>query len=102
MGRAEGFAGRFPGLVELVAAQARRLEAQERDVEALNDRLTHDSFLNVSLHDVLSTVTAIRSTAAILNEGDDLEMAWRDWFHRTLYEDSRRLASWASRRWRRR
>ncbi len=92
VGRTEEFAGRFPGWAKLIAAQARRLEAQERAVEALNDRLTHDPFLNASLHDVLSTVTAIRSTAAILNEGDEIETAWRDRFHRNLYEDSRRLA----------
>ena len=90
--RVEEFADRFPGWAELVAAQARRIEAQERAIEALNDRLTHDPFLNASLHDVLSTVTAIRSTAAILNEGEELEDAWRDRFHRNLYEDSRRLA----------
>lgn len=90
--RVEEFADRFPGWAELVAAQARRIEAQERAIEALNDRLTHDPFLNASLHDVLSTVTAIRSTAAILNEGEELEAAWRDRFHRNLYEDSRRLA----------
>ncbi len=90
--RTEEFASRFPGWAKLIAAQARRLEAQERAVEALNDRLTHDPFLNTSLHEVLSTVTAIRSTAAILNEGDDIESAWRDRFHRNLYEDSRRLA----------
>jgi transcriptional regulator with XRE-family HTH domain len=90
--RVEEFASRFPGWAALIATQARRLEAQERAVEALSDRLTHDPFLNASLHDVLSTVTAIRSTAAILNEGDDLEPAWRHRFHRNLYEDSRRLA----------
>lgn len=90
--RAEELAGRFPGWAALIAAQARRLEAQERAVEALKDRLTHDPFLNASLHDVLSTVTAIRSTAAILNEGDEIEAPWRDRFHRNLYEDSRRLA----------
>ena len=90
--RAEEFADRFPGWAALVAAQARRLEAQERAVEALHDRLTHDPVLNASLHEVLSTVAAIRSTAAILNEGDGIEAAWRDRFHRNLYEDSRRLA----------
>src|SRR5690606_23645876 len=31
-------------------------------------------------------------TAAILNEGEQIETAWRDRFHRNLYEDSRRLA----------
>ena len=45
----------------LVAAQARRIASLERTVEQLDDRLTHDPFLSASLHEVLSTVTAIRS-----------------------------------------
>ena len=35
----------------------------EHSVEVLSDRMTHDPFLSASLHEVLSTVTAIRSTA---------------------------------------
>lgn len=91
--RADELAGRFPGWAGLVVLQARRLEMQARAIETLNDRLTHDPVLNAALHEVLSTVTAIRSTAAILNEGDEIEPAWRHRFHRNLYEDSRRLAA---------
>ena len=42
--------------------------ALERTVETLTDRLAHDPHLAASLHEVLSTVTAIRSTASILAE----------------------------------
>lgn len=90
--RTEEFAGRFPGWAGLIGAQSRRMAALERTVEALNDRLAHDPFLSASLHDVLTTVTAIRSTSAILADGDDIEPEWQARFHRNLHEDSQRLA----------
>jgi hypothetical protein len=61
-------------------------------VETLSDRLTHDPHLAGSLHEVLSTAAAIRSTASILAEPGELEATWRDKFHRNLNEDSQRLA----------
>lgn len=90
--RAEEFAGRFPGWAELLVDARRRIDALERTVETLSDRLTHDPHLAASMHEVLSTVTAIRSTAAILDETGELEPEWQDRFHRNLNEDSRRLA----------
>lgn len=90
--RAEEFAGRFPGWAELLVDARRRIDALERTVESLSDRLTHDPHLAASMHEVLSTVTAIRSTAAILAETGELEPEWQDRFHRNLNEDSRRLA----------
>ena len=90
--RAEEFAGRFPGWAALTVAQRDRIEALERRVEALSDRLAHDPFLSDALHEVLSTVTAIRSTAGILNAGDPIDPEWQTRFHRNLYEDSQRLA----------
>jgi len=90
--RSEDFAGRFPGWARLVTEQHARVSELERLVETLNDRLTHDPFLSASLHNVLSTVTAIRSTSGILAAGDDIEAEWQARFHRNLYEDSQRLA----------
>jgi len=90
--RAEEFAGRFPGWAELVAAQARRVGDLERAVESLADRVAHDPHLAVSLHELLSAVTAIKSAASILVETDRIEDEWRDRFHRNIHEDSQRLA----------
>ena len=90
--RAEELAGRFPGWARLVAAQDQRINRLERTVEALNDRLTHDPFLSTSLHDVLSTVTAIHSASAILHEDDQIDPEWQARFHRNIFEDSERLA----------
>src|SRR6056297_466324 len=90
--RLEEFVGRFPGFAQLMADHRRRALELGRTVELLSDRMTHDPFLSASLHEVLSTVTAIRSTASILAETDDLEGEWLDRFHRNMAEDSRRLA----------
>ncbi|WP_226782693.1 helix-turn-helix transcriptional regulator [Oceaniglobus trochenteri] len=92
MQRAEEFAGRFPDWAALAVAQARRIAALQRTVETLNDRMTHDPFLSAALHDVLSTVTAIRSTSAILADDGDIDAEWQARFHRNLFEDSQRLA----------
>lgn len=90
--RIDEFAGRFPGWAELLARLFRRVGSLERTVETLSDRLTHDPHLAASLHEVLSTAAAIRSTAAILAEPGELEAEWRDRFHRNLHQDAERLA----------
>lgn len=88
----EEFAGRFPGWAGLALRQRDRIAILERRVEALNDRLAHDPYLADALHDLLSSVTAIRSTAGILNTSGDIDPEWQVRFHRNLYEDSQRLA----------
>ncbi len=90
--RADEFAGRFPGWAEVLAGEHRRIASLERTVETLSDRLTHDPHLAASLHEVLSTAAAIRSTASILAETGELEPEWRDRFHNNLNQDSLRLA----------
>ena len=95
LAEAERFAARFPGWARLVAAQARRAAALERDVALLTDRMGHDPHLSEALHDVLSTVTAVRSTSAILAGPEEIAPEWQRRFHRNLYEDSQRLAEGA-------
>lgn len=90
--RADEFAGRFPGWAEVLAAGHRRIATLERTVETLSDRLTHDPNLAASVHEVLSTAAAIRSTASILAEPGELEPEWRNRFHKNLNEDSLRLS----------
>lgn len=93
--RLEDFAGRFPGWAGVVAALYRRTEGLERAVEALNDRMTHDPHLSASLHDLLSALSSVRSTAAILAENEQIDPEWRERFHRNLHQDSERLAAGA-------
>ncbi len=90
--RLEEFVGRFPGLAHLLADTRRRALSLERTVEVLSDRMTHDPFLSASLHEILSTITAIQSTAGILVDTEDLDPEWRGRFHRNIAEESRRLA----------
>ncbi len=90
--RIEDFAGRYPGWAGVVTALHQRVAGLERAVEALNDRMTHDPHLSASLHEVLSAVSSVRSTAAILVDTEDIDAEWRARFHRNLHEDSERLA----------
>lgn len=90
--RLEEFVGRFPGWARLLSDMRRRSSELEHTVEVLSDRMTHDPFLSASLHEVISTVTAIRSTATILAETKDIDAEWRDRFHRNMAEESARLA----------
>ncbi|MEL7299233.1 MAG: helix-turn-helix domain-containing protein [Pseudomonadota bacterium] len=91
--RVEELAGRFPGWASLIAQQAARIERLEETLEELNDRLSHDPFLSAQVHEMLSTITAIRSTAAILADDPDIEPTWRNRFHGNLREDALRLTS---------
>jgi transcriptional regulator with XRE-family HTH domain len=93
--RVEEFADRFPGWAGLLVALETRTLSLERAVEALNDRMTHDPHLSASLHELLSSLSAVRATAAILAETPDLEPEWATRFHRNLHQDSERLAAGA-------
>lgn len=90
--RLEEFAGRFPGWAGLVSTQYRRAAMLERSVEALNDRMTHDPHLSATLHDVLSALSSVRATAAILAETEDLGADMRARFQGNLQQDAERLA----------
>lgn len=93
--RAEDFVARFPGWAAVLAGLYRRTQGLERAVEALNDRMTHDPHLSAAMHEVLSAVASVRSTAAILAETEDLDPEWQARFHRNLDQDSARLAEGA-------
>lgn len=93
--RTEEFAGRFPGWATLLAERHARVERLEREVSALSDRLAHDPQLSASLHELLTAVTAIRSTASILAGTDDLDPAWMGRFLGILDAEGRRLAEGA-------
>ncbi|MDD9922818.1 MAG: helix-turn-helix domain-containing protein [Boseongicola sp.] len=90
--RSEELAARFPMFANHLVSQADRIAELEGVVETLTDRLVHDPYLSASLHNILSVVTAIRSTSTILAEGESIEPEWTARFHRNLHEDSRRLA----------
>mgnify|MGYP002628197239 CR=1 FL=1 len=90
--RIEEFSGRYPGWAGLVSALHQRGQGLSRAVELLSDRLSHDPHLSAALHDLLSVVSSVRSTAAILAETPDIAPDWRDRFLHNLNTDSQRLA----------
>jgi hypothetical protein len=93
--RTEEFVSRFPGWAGLLVSLAGRVESLTRAVDALNDRMSHDPHLSQSLHEVLSSLTAVRATAAILAESPDLPGDWAARFHANLHADTERLATGA-------
>lgn len=90
--RVDELVARFPGWTALIAAQEGRARALEGQIDALRDRLAHDPALAEAMHEVLSSVAAIRTTADILVREVDLDPAWRGRFHRNLHEDAERLS----------
>ena len=90
--QAEAFAGRFPAWAEALATRQRRVATLERTVETLSDRMAHDPLLADSMHELLTTAAAVRSTAEILAGEDTLEREWQVRFHANLDADSQRLA----------
>lgn len=91
--RIEEFVGRFPGWAKVLAARQARVAALERVIEDYSERMAQDPFLLDSLHEVLSAVTSLRSTAAILVETEDIEPEWRARFLATIAEESLRLSA---------
>lgn len=89
---AQEFAGRFGEWAGVVAEQHRKITQLENTVAALSDRMAHDPFLSESLHEMLSSVTSIRSSAGILVGPDPVEPVWQDRFHKNMMADAMRLA----------
>ncbi|WP_022707446.1 helix-turn-helix transcriptional regulator [Paracoccus zeaxanthinifaciens] len=86
------FLARYPGWSELLIAQSRRAASLERQLVDMSDRMTQDPYLLTTMHEVLSAVTSVRSTAAILVEDGEVAPEWRDRFHANLHQDSQRLS----------
>ncbi|MDB2407336.1 short-chain fatty acyl-CoA regulator family protein [Jannaschia sp.] len=88
-------ARRYPAWAAVIAAQSERLAAQGETIAALSDRLSHDPALAEAMHELLSTVSVVRSTASILAQTPELDANWLRRFHTNLDDDSRRLADGA-------
>jgi transcriptional regulator with XRE-family HTH domain len=92
VGRLEAFATQFPGWAQMMLDLQGTISALEARIQVLSDRLANDPHLADALHEVISAVTAIRSTASILVTGEEVDAEWRERFHRNIYQDSVRLA----------
>ncbi|EBA10627.1 transcriptional regulator, putative [Roseobacter sp. CCS2] len=90
--RTEELAARFPGWAALIAMQAQKIAALEERGRVLTDRIAYDPQLAGSLHEVISAVSAIRSSASILVGPEELDQDWQRRFHENIHNDSIRLA----------
>lgn len=86
------FIGRFPGWARMAAAQARQLRDQAETIATLTERRNYDPHLQETLHEMLTTITAIRSTSGILATEDDIEAAQAARFQSVIHRQSRRLS----------
>lgn len=89
--RAEDLAARYPDWAALIAQQAQRIGTLQDQLRTLSDRMGHDPELAASLHEVVSSVTSIRSTASILTGEEPLDRDWLDRFHGNINVEARRL-----------
>ena len=60
---------------------------------SLSDRLAQVPLLVGGVHEVLSQVGAIRSTASILAEPGEMDQNWQRRFQTNVFQDSIRLAT---------
>ena len=88
--------GRHPKWARALVTVYRAFKDQTELATALSDRLNHDPFLSDAVHRMLTNVTAIRSTAEILDSVDDLEVGQRRRFDRIIGDESQRLAGVAA------
>ena len=93
LSKTEDFADRFTDWAHLISAQQIQITSLQQTVSSLSDRLAHDPFLSEALHEVLSTVSAIRSTASILAEPGEMDQNWQRRFQTNVFQDSIRLAT---------
>ena len=89
------FASKFPSWVDLLISLDGKAKSLEALIETLNDRVAHDPHLAASLHEVLTTISAIKSASEILKNEPNLESKWQHKFNQNIFEDSNRLAEGA-------
>jgi len=94
-GAAADLAGHHPGWARALITLHRAWLDRGRAVNALSDRLRHDPFLADAVHQLLTRVAAIKSSAEIVENVDDLSPAEQRRFAAIVGGESRRLADLA-------
>ena len=93
--RTEEFIGRYPGWAKLLASIGKTAQSQRENLAALTDRMNHDPFLSETMHQILSNITVIRSTAGILDTTPDISDEHRTRFLKNIRSESQRLSTTA-------
>ncbi len=89
---AGAFAQGNPAWARRVAEQQGTITALEARIAAQRGRMARDPTLVAALHQIVTSASAIQSTAAILT-GGGLDADWQGRFQRNVHDDSRRLAA---------
>lgn len=84
--------GRHGEWAHALLALHRALRDQTAIADALSDRLNQDPFLGDAVHQLLTHVTAIRSSSEILDDMPDMAPERRDRFHSIISKESERLS----------
>lgn len=92
---AAAIAGHHPGWARALISLHRAWVERGRAVNALSDRLRHDPFLADAVHQLLTRVAAIKSSAEIVETIEDLSPAQQRRFAGIVGGESRRLADLA-------
>jgi transcriptional regulator with XRE-family HTH domain len=87
------FASRFPGWSTLIGYLSQHVEQQSESLTVLSDRLSYDPFFRDTTFAILSHITALRSTSAILSQNPDMPELQRTRFISNMDSESRKLAS---------
>lgn len=88
-------AGHHPAWARALVTLHRAWLDRGRAVNALADRLRHDPFLADAVHQLLTRVASVKSSAEIVEHADDLPRAQLTHFAAIVGSDSRRLADLA-------
>ena len=87
------FIGRFPGWASLLAGLSRSARDHSAALSAMAERMNYDPLLQNTLHEMLTNITAIRSSAGILVSEDDLPENMTSRFQQVIQDESRRLST---------
>jgi transcriptional regulator with XRE-family HTH domain len=90
-GSADALIARYPAWARGAARAYAAYRGAEAEAEALADRLANDPALAEALHEMLTEITALRSTVEILAEPRAIEPAQRLRFEGIVNEQSARL-----------
>ncbi len=88
----EEFVGRFPHWARIVASQSRQIRDNEAAISTFSDRQNFDPHLQSTLHEMLTTITAIRSSSGILTTERDLKPDEQSRFQSMVHDESVRLS----------
>jgi len=84
----EEFIGRFPEWARIVTALSSQIQDNEAAIATFSDRQNFDPHLQNTLYEMITTITAIRSTSGILRTEEDIDSQQRGRFETVIHNES--------------